>query len=118
MGLAVFLVLGGLVVASIFCMRLLGPNRADAVMERQLVINNLGRRENSRPWRLHSRFSPLFLSPSDDTSVQNVENVLVLEDYPFLPMCVYGPWIRPGEVVAILVWKDEHGNVVDIQLDR
>lgn len=118
MGLAVFLAIGGLLVAYIVGMRVRATNRADAVRERQLVISNLGRRENSRPLRLHSRFSPLFLSSFDDTSAQNVENVLVLEDYPLLPLYVYGPWIEPGDFVAIIVCKDAHGNVLDIRLDH
>lgn len=118
MGLAVFLALGALVVMSVFTMRLSVLDRSDAVVERQLVINNLGQRERSRPLRLASRFSPSLLSPPDNTDPKEVENVLIFEDYPLIPVCVYGPWINPGQVVSILVWKDQGGNVLAIELDR
>ena len=118
MGLAVFLALGALVVLGVFTMRLSVPDRSEAVVERQVVINNLGQRESSRPWKLVSRFSPLFHSSSVYTGHEEVENVLVLEDYPLIPVCVHGPWISPGEVVTIFVWRDPGGNVFAIELDR
>ena len=118
MGLSVLLVLGLLVVAGVFTIRLGVPDRSEAIVERQVVINNLGQRERSRPWRLVSRFSRLFHSSSVDTGNEEVENVLIFEDYPLIPVCVYGPWISPGEVVSIWVWKDQDGNVLAIELDR
>jgi hypothetical protein len=118
MGLAVFLALGTLVVVSVFTMRLSVPDRSEAVVEQQVVINNLGQRERSRPFRLASRFSPLLLSSSDGTDPKEVENVLIFEDYPLIPVCVCGPWISPGEIVSIWVWKDQGGNVLAIELDR
>lgn len=118
MGLAVFVVLGFIVVMTAVSTRVIVPDRSQAVVERQLVVSNLGQRERSRPFRLLSRFSPLFHATSIDTKAVNVENILLLEDYPFLPICVHGPWISPGDIVEILVLKDQDGNVLDLRLNQ
>lgn len=117
MGLAVFVVLGIVIVLCIFDTRPVPPDRSQAVMERHLVVNNIGQQRRSRPFRLLSRLCPQF-SSSAGTDSRDVMNVLILQEYPFLPVCVHGPWIPPGDVVDVLVWKDQQGVVTDIRLNR
>lgn len=46
-----------------------------------------------------------------------VENVLIFEEYPLVPLRVTSSWIEPGTSIDVIVYKDAQGKVLDIRLD-
>jgi hypothetical protein len=45
-----------------------------------------------------------------------VENILIFEEYPLVPLRVISSWIEPGRSVDVIVYKDAQGKVLDIRL--
>ncbi len=45
-----------------------------------------------------------------------VENILIFEEYPLVPLRVISSWIEPGRSIDVIVYKDAQGKVLDIRL--
>lgn len=56
---------------------------------------------------------PIVVSEGKDPIV---ENVLIFEEYPMVPLRVISSWIEPGRCIDVIVYKDAQGKVLDIRL--
>jgi hypothetical protein len=45
-----------------------------------------------------------------------VENVLIFDEYPLVPLRVLSSWIEPGRCIDVIVYKDAQGKVLNIRL--
>jgi hypothetical protein len=81
------------------------------------VVKNLGNQDAPKKrgflaWTSPTSL-PFVLTEGEGTIV---ENVLIFEEYPLVPLRVYSTWIEPGKCIDVLVYKDAGGHVLDIRL--
>ena len=113
--LAVFVIL--VIVTGILVLYLTRAPANHQEIESLQVINNLGDRNTPKRGGFLAWGSPVSL-PIVVTEANSpvVENVLVFEEYPLVPLRVYSTWIPPGQCIDVIVWKDDKGNVLDLKI--
>ena len=81
------------------------------------VVKNLGNQDAPKKrgflaWTSPTSL-PFVLTEGEGTIV---ENILIFEEYPLVPLRVYSTWIEPGKCIDVLVYRDAGGHVLDIRL--
>lgn len=81
------------------------------------VCQNLGDKTAPRKGGFLSWGSPISLPiVVSEGKAPIVENVLIFEEYPLVPLRVISSWIEPGRSIDVIVYKDAQGKVLDIRL--
>lgn len=81
------------------------------------VSKNLGDPTVPTKGRFLAWFLPLSLPiVVSEEKAPIVENVLIFEEYPLVPLRVISSWIEPGRCIDVIVYKDAQGKVLNISL--